>query len=129
MTSAKHSDSERLAAAWRELSASHARVCDALEHALQKRHKLSVSEFEVLDRLAEAPERKLRMQELADDAHLSQSALSRLVGRLETVGYVDRCICDYDRRGIWAQLTEEGTAARDEAAPTHREVLADTLRA
>jgi DNA-binding MarR family transcriptional regulator len=123
------SPSTDLIAAWRQLSSAHARVSDALEHALQKHHKLSVTEYEVLDRLAEAPERKLRMQELADDAHLSQSALSRLVGRLETVGYVDRCICDYDRRGIWAQLTEHGTAARDEAAPTHREVLAETLSA
>ena len=116
-------------AAWRELNAAHARVCDALEHALQDRHRLSVSEYEVLQRLSEAPEEKLRMQELADDTHLSQSALSRLVGRLETVGYVERCICDYDRRGIWAQLTDKGRSAQGEAAPTHREVLAETLDA
>jgi DNA-binding MarR family transcriptional regulator len=114
-------------AAWRELSAAHARVCDALEHALQERHRLSVSEYEVLQRLAEAPEHKRRMQELAEDSNLSQSALSRLVGRLETVGYVDRCICDYDRRGIWAQLTDAGRDAQADAAPTHREVLTATL--
>jgi DNA-binding MarR family transcriptional regulator len=127
MSPAKRSGTTDLLAAWRELNASHARVSDALEHALQERHRLSVSEYEVLQRLAEAPESKARMQELADDANLSQSALSRLVGRLESAGYVDRCICDYDRRGIWAELTDAGRAAQAEAAPTHREVLAATL--
>jgi DNA-binding MarR family transcriptional regulator len=127
MPTSKPSAPAEVLAAWRELNAAHARISDALEHALQERHRLSVSEYEVLQRLAEAPEHKRRMQELADDAHLSQSALSRLVGRLETAGYVDRCICDYDRRGIWAELTDAGRAAQVEAEPTHRQVLAATL--
>jgi DNA-binding MarR family transcriptional regulator len=125
----KRPESERLTDAWRELNAAHARVCDALERALQDAHRLSVTEYEVLQRQSEADEHKLRMQELADDTHLSQSALSRLVGRLEKVGYVDRCMCDHDRRGIWAELTEAGRDAQRAAAPTHREVLAATLPA
>jgi DNA-binding MarR family transcriptional regulator len=112
---------------WRELMASHARVSEALEHALQERHKLSLSEYEVLQRLVESPKGQRRMQELADEIHLSQSALSRLIGRLEEEGLAKRAICDHDRRGIFACVTEAGRAAHKDAAPTHRQVLAETL--
>jgi DNA-binding MarR family transcriptional regulator len=116
-----------LQAAWRDLMSEHARVSEALEHALQERHELSLSEFEVLQRLVESPEGHRRMQELADEIHLSQSALSRLVGRLEEAGLATRAICDHDRRGIWACVTPAGRTAQKKAAPTHREVLATTL--
>jgi DNA-binding MarR family transcriptional regulator len=68
------------------------------------------------------------MQELAAEIPLSQSALSRLVGRLEDDGLVVRAICDHDRRGIWAQITDSGRALEQAAQPTHEEVLAATLR-
>jgi DNA-binding MarR family transcriptional regulator len=116
-----------LQAAWRDLMASHARISEALEHALQKRHDLSLSEYEVLQRLVESAEGHRRMQELADEIHLSQSALSRLVGRLEEAGLATRSICDHDRRGIWACVTPAGRKAQQRAEPTHREVLAATL--
>jgi DNA-binding MarR family transcriptional regulator len=124
MTPPKASD---LQASWRELMASHARVSEALEHALQDRHKLSLSEYEVLQRLAESPKGQRRMQELAEEIHLSQSALSRLIGRLEDEGLAKRAICDHDRRGIFACVTDAGRSAQKEAASTHREVLAATL--
>ena len=86
-----------------------------------------MSEFEVLDRLAESPERNFRAQELADAVHLSQSALSRLIDRLEKHGLVERCLCGEDRRGIYVTLTPAGRGRHAEAAPTHREVLARIL--
>jgi DNA-binding MarR family transcriptional regulator len=116
-----------LVAAWRELMSSHARVSEALERELQRRHDLSLSEFEVLQRLAEADDGKRRMQDLADEIHLSQSALSRLVGRLEAEELATRAICDHDRRGIWACITPAGRALQRRADITHREVLAGTL--
>ena len=122
-------DDQALLGAWHELTGRHARVVSALERSLEANHGLGVSEFEVLERLASSDGDQCRMHDLTDVTHLSQSALSRLVGRLETVGYVERCICDYDRRGIWAQLTDDGRSAQGEAAPTHREVLAETLDA
>jgi DNA-binding MarR family transcriptional regulator len=115
-------------AVWRELMSSHARVSEALEHELQRRHDLSLSEFEVLQRLAESDEGKRRMQELADEIHLSQSALSRLVGRLEAEELATRAVCDHDRRGVFACITPAGLAAQRKAEITHREVLAGMLR-
>jgi len=112
---------------WRAIAASHAAVCSALERELGERHGLCVSDFEVLERLAESEDRQFRAQELADAVHLSQSALSRLISRLEKNGLVERCMCDMDRRGIYVSLTEAGRQRHAEAAPTHRDVLAGVL--
>src|SRR5215467_7594917 len=111
---------DTVVAAWREIAACHAAVCAALEHELGDRHGLCVSDFEVLERLAESPERKSRAQDLADAVHLSQSALSRLVDRLAKTGLVQRYSCDLDRRGIDVVLTDVGARRHDEAVPTHR---------
>ena len=114
-------------AAWREMVACHARVCAALEHELGERHGLGVSDFEVLDRLAQCPTQQWRAQDLAESVHLSQSALSRLVDRLAKNGLVERCACDMDRRGIFVTLTEAGSRRHAQAAATHRGVLARLL--
>ena len=113
---------------WRELLERHARTTSALERRLQHEHGLGVSEYEVLDRLATSGKDDCRMQELADAVHLSQSALSRVVARLETDGLVTRGMCPEDRRGIMACLTPDGRERYEAARPTHREVLAETLR-
>ena len=115
--------------AWREMSACHAAACAALERELGERHGLGISDFEVLERLAESEGRKFRAQDLAEAVHLSQSALSRLVDRLARHGLVERCGCDVDRRGIYVVLTEAGERRHAEAVPTHRDVLARHLPA
>jgi DNA-binding MarR family transcriptional regulator len=116
-----------LVESWRDLMERHARVTGALECVLQDEHGLGVSEFEVLERLAAGESDERRMQELADAVHLSQSALSRLIGRLEAEGLVTRAICSEDRRGIFACLTEAGRARYEAALPTQRRVLAENL--
>lgn len=115
--------------AWREIAACHAAACAALERELGERHGLGVSDFEVLERLAESEERRFRAQDLAEAVHLSQSALSRLVDRLARHGLVERCGCEGDRRGIYVVLTEAGQGRHAEAVPTHRDVLARTMPA
>src|SRR3954449_629537 len=72
----------KLVDAWRDLLAQHARAQCALERAL-KEHDLGVSEYEVLERLAGGDDAERRMQDLGAAVHLSQSALSRVVARLE----------------------------------------------
>ena len=126
-TKATSTERDQLLDRWSELEEEHARVREALERALQREHRLSLTEYEVLRRLADSPEGHRRIQELADEIHLSQSALSRLVQRLEDDGYVSRAICDFDRRGVYACVTEAGRKAQTDARPTHVSVLADTL--
>jgi DNA-binding MarR family transcriptional regulator len=123
------SGQDQVVTAWREMAACHAAACAALERELGERHGLGVSDFEVLERLAESDGRKFRAQDLAEAVHLSQSALSRLVDRLARHGLVERCGCDVDRRGIYVVLTEAGERRHAEAVPTHRDVLARHLPA
>jgi DNA-binding MarR family transcriptional regulator len=118
-----------LAQQWKGLMARHAAVSCALGTALNHTHGIGVHEFEVLENLAAAEDGKRRIQELADAVALSQSALSRLVARLEREGLVERCICDLDRRGVYANLTDAGRERHAQALPTQREVLARLLDA
>jgi DNA-binding MarR family transcriptional regulator len=120
-------DDDQLVAQWRELLDRHARTTCALEKVLQERHQLGVSEFEVLERLACCDAEQHRMQGLADTVHLSQSALSRLIGRLEADGLVTRSMCAVDRRGIFACLTPAGRERYEAARPTQRQLLAELL--
>ena len=124
---AKAAQRDQLLDRWNELETQHARVREALEHRLQREHRLSLSEYEVLRRLSEAPEGHRRIQELAEEIHLSQSALSRLVQRLEDDGFVSRTVCDHDRRGVFACVTDAGRKAQADAHPTQVSVLAETL--
>ncbi|MFB6893334.1 MarR family winged helix-turn-helix transcriptional regulator [Kitasatospora sp. NPDC056327] len=119
-----------LVAQWRDLLARHARTACLLDRELGEKHGLGMSEFEVLEHLVEGCDgtgRGLRVQELSDTVHLSQSALSRLIGRLEKAGLVTRAMCADDRRGIQVALTDEGHRRYTEARTLHREVLSLTL--
>jgi DNA-binding MarR family transcriptional regulator len=118
---------DQLVDQWRELLDRHARTTSQLERRLEAEHGLGVSEYEVLERLADADDSSCRMQALHDTVHLSQSALSRVVGRLESAGLVERKMCPDDRRGIFAALTAAGRARYEDARPTHRRVLAEVL--
>lgn len=108
--------------AWRDLLAKHAAAWSALERELDK-HDLGPSEFEVLDYMVERGQDNYRVQELADATHLSQSALSRLIARLERAELVCRSMCDFDRRGVFVRITDQGRARLIAARPTHRAVL------
>jgi DNA-binding MarR family transcriptional regulator len=117
---------DALVDAWRDLLDSHARTHGAIERAL-KAHDLGVSEFEVLERLTAEDAERRRMQELGKAVHLSQSALSRVVGRLEQDGLVSRDLCPEDRRGIFVCITDAGRERHAAARPAYRAALSDAL--
>ncbi|MFJ3234941.1 MarR family winged helix-turn-helix transcriptional regulator [Streptomyces sp. NPDC086787] len=121
----------RLEARWREILSVHARTLCEIDRALHP-HGLGASDFEVLDILAaEAPREgdQCRVQNLAGRIHLSQSALSRLIARLEKDGLVKRSACAEDRRGVWVALTGRGRELHSEVRPLQRAVLARMLEA
>ena len=88
-------------------------------------HALTVSDFEVLQQLHGTDEEdgRVRLHDLGDHVHLSQSALSRLITRLEKAGLVARYVCEDDRRSVWTPLTPLGALRYEEARPTHRAIL------
>lgn len=119
---AKTADDDALASEWHQLMGRYQRLMCALDRELGA-HDLSASEFEVLQQLSESEECSLRMTTLGESAHLSQSALSRLVTRLEKDGLLTRKACDNDRRALFVALTDAGRERYAEARPTQRRVL------
>ncbi|WP_436791926.1 MarR family winged helix-turn-helix transcriptional regulator [Yinghuangia sp. YIM S10712] len=114
---------------WRTLLSRYSRVAHELDRALQARHCLTMSDYEILDRLVAADGCKARVQELVGDLHLSQSAMSRAVARLEKCGLVQRAMCDTDRRGVFVTATDEGRSVHSAARDTQLEVLKQQLTA
>lgn len=112
---------------WRSLASCYNATACHLDRELHEAHGLTMSEFETLDRLVEADVEMLRMQELAADMYLSQSALSRTVARLEKHDLVQRALCESDRRGIFVKLTPAGVERHAEARKTHLAILAEHL--
>jgi len=74
-------------------------------------------EVDLLMRLEEAPEQRLRMADVSRSLQLSKSGVTRLVDRLAERGLVERAACPSDRRVVYAGLTAEGRRAVAEAAP------------
>jgi DNA-binding MarR family transcriptional regulator len=104
---------------WRLFLRAHAQVMRKLEADLLAAHDLPLSWYDVLLQLAEAPDRRLRMTELAGRVLLSRSGLTRLVDRLERGGLVERAACPTDARVTHAVLTDEGLERLRQASPTH----------
>jgi DNA-binding MarR family transcriptional regulator len=117
--------------AWRSFVALLLRLPAALDGELQKDAGITQFDYLVLSGLSEAPNRTLRMSELAATASSSLSRLSHVVSRLEAKGWVRREPCPGDGRFINAVLTEEGWQKVLATAPGHvaavRELLVGTL--
>ncbi|EHB67027.1 MULTISPECIES: MarR family transcriptional regulator [Paenibacillus] len=114
-----------LITSWLSLTQTQAMITNELEQTLQQQHDLSLNEFYVLLFLFEAPEKKLRLQQLQAMVGLSQSAISRLVSRFEAkgCGAMQRAICENDRRGIYTSLTSIGEDKLQRARATVLNVL------
>jgi len=108
-------------AAWRGTLQVHAQVTQALDAQMRSEHGIAVSSYEVLMFLADAPDHRLRMGEIADRVLLSRSGLTRLVDRLVALGYVTRCAAPDDGRGAFAELTDAGREKLQAARRTHLE--------
>lgn len=108
---------------WRSFLAAGRLLFDRLDRQLQHDSGLPHAYYEILVRLSEAPGRTLRMSRLASSSLFSRSRLSHAVARLEESGWVRRRACSTDRRGAYAELTEEGLARLESAAPGHVEAV------
>jgi DNA-binding MarR family transcriptional regulator len=104
---------------WRAFLVTHARVARRLEVDLIEKSGLPLAEFDVLFQLANADDRRLRMNEVADRVLLSRAGITRLVDRLVADGLVCRVKCASDARGAYAVLTEAGRARLEKARPDH----------
>jgi len=116
---------------WRAYVDGGALLTEALGRQLERDSELSLSEYEALVRLSEAPDRTMRMSLLADELAHSRSRITHTIRRLEERGFVERRACAADGRGVNAAMTATGFARLQTAAPGHvaavRSHLVDVL--
>lgn len=106
-------------ASWRSFLRTHTHLLRLLEQDLQVNRKIAIASYDVLVQLAEAPDHRLRMSELADAVLLSRSGLTRLVDRLQKDGLVERQPDPCDARGLFTVLTVKGRDILRDAASVH----------
>ena len=104
---------------WRAVVTTFSLLPDQLGRDLSTNHELSLTDYEILVRLSESTDHRMRMSELAAASLSSRSRLSHQVTRLERAGLVAREACKVDRRGWYAMLTDQGYQALVSAAPDH----------
>lgn len=105
--------------AWRLFITSHAKIIQKIDTDLAEAGEISLSWYDVLIEVYEAPEKRLRMNEVAERVVLSRSGLTRLVDRLEEKGYLRRETDAQDRRGFFLCITESGIGALRSAWPIY----------
>ncbi len=119
--------SEQEQRCWRWFLTACQSMFAAIDAQLLRDSELPHGYYEILVHLSEAPDRELRMTQLAKASTFSKSRLSHAVARLSERGWVDRRDCPTDRRGQIARLTDAGLAALEEAAPGHVEQVRRSL--
>ena len=116
---------------WRAWIAANALLTDAFSRDLQEAHGLTLADYEILVRLSESADRRMRMSDLAEVTLSSRSRLSHQIDRMERAGFVERVPCTDDKRGFFAVLTNTGWNKLVAAAPIHvgsvRERIVDVL--
>ncbi|WP_030915998.1 MarR family winged helix-turn-helix transcriptional regulator [Streptosporangium amethystogenes] len=112
---------------WRAFLAASQLVQEELDRQLQRDSGMPHAYYAMLVKLSEAPDRMMRMSELATELNSSQSRLSHAMKRLEERGWARREPCAADKRVSWAILTDAGLAALTAAAPGHVEAVRQTL--
>jgi DNA-binding MarR family transcriptional regulator len=115
--------------AWHRLLEVSSRVLRELDRSLDREQRMTVSEFDVLITLDNAPEGRLRMTDLAHATMLSSGGMTRLVGRLEQRGLVRRDPDPGDARAFHASVTSAGRSGLAQARITHDRVIANLLGA
>lgn len=113
--------------AWNALLTLTQTVLRELDDAMREQCDLSVSEFDVLITLFNAPDRRLGMTALARQVMLSPSGLTHLVTRMERDGLLVREVDPDDRRKFYTTLTDAGDAKLASARRTHNETLRRVL--
>lgn len=104
-------------AAWEAFVFAHAAAVGRIERDTSREGMISLTWYDVLVALANAPRQRLRLNELAERVVLSRSGLTRLLDRIEQAGLIRREPVLDDRRGAFAVLTHEGEQAQHQAWP------------
>jgi DNA-binding MarR family transcriptional regulator len=105
--------------AWVAILVAVSTVMRALEAEMAEQHELPITWFDVLNRLDQAPDHRLRMHEIEEMSVFTRSGMTRLADRIEAAGLVRRERDAGDRRGVFLAITHEGREKLGEVRPDH----------
>src|SRR5919199_6781049 len=111
--------------AWVSFLRAHSAITRQLNADLLNEHGLTLSDYEVLLRLARAEDGMMRRVDLAESVVLTASGITRLLDGLQRAGYVEKASCPSDARVSYAKLTPAGREKLEAAAVTHLAGIAD----
>lgn len=103
--------------AWGALTRTHAAVTGRLQEALAQADFPPLPWYEVLATVAAAPDRRMRMGDLAEALVITRGGLTKLVDRLIKAGLMERTFCESDRRVSYATLLPAGEELLEEMRP------------
>ena len=106
--------------AWRGFLFANAKVVRALDADMLEQHDLSLTWFDLLSRLKQAPDQRLRMRQLETASLFTRSGITAFADRLENAGFVRRERSTEDRRGVYLAITQAGIDKIDEVWPDHQ---------
>lgn len=112
---------------WRSIQDAYFRTSCAIDRALEAKFDIGLNEFEILDLVAESSDTACRMKALGERTPMTQSAVSKVVDRLEKAGLLARHSCADDRRSLFLELTDAGRTLHQQAAVEHRALLKENL--
>ncbi|HEX5594814.1 MAG TPA: MarR family transcriptional regulator [Micromonosporaceae bacterium] len=116
-----------LSAAWSQVTVFASAVDASLGKWLMDAYRIGLTEYRALAHLVQAPDKELRVNDLAQKVGLDQSSTTRLVSRLESKGLAHRDVCPDDRRGVYAVITEQGEGLVQEARGAYEERIRELL--
>jgi DNA-binding MarR family transcriptional regulator len=119
-----HASNEQLGA-WRALQCAHARLLREIAQDLEAEGLPPLSWYDVLSALWEAPERRLKLTEIARGLVMTPSGGSRLVDRMEAAGVIERVACPGDRRVAHVRLTKQGEELLRHMRPVYEQAIAE----
>lgn len=112
---------------WRDIQAVYFRTSAALDRKLTAEFNIGLNEFEILDLVVESAKASCRMKDLGERTPMTQSAVSKVVDRLEKAGLLTRRCCTEDRRSLYLDVTKAGRKLHEAAAVEHRALLSENL--
>jgi DNA-binding MarR family transcriptional regulator len=111
--------------AWNAFRSAQTLLHQRMDQQLKRDAGLSHLQYQILAMLSGAPDRELRMTELACAVQNSKSGLTYQIGQLEQAGFVRRRACPSDVRAVYACLTDKGMTKLEQAAPGHVALVRD----
>ena len=112
---------------WARVASLVAAVDASLGKWLDDNYRVGLTEYRALDLIAAAPEKELRVNDLAVQIGLNQSSVTRLIGRLETKELARRDVCPADGRGVYAVITTNGEALVDDVHKAYADRITELL--